>query len=174
MSTSRNTEQNLPPRKTVSRWIAYPLGIFVWEILPWLISLLAPRYGWAAGQPSAWNLLGLIPVFIGTAGFIGGMKRHSAASPVEGFDWELDKNYFLSDGLYGISRNPMYLFELVLLAGWAVFYGSIALLIAWVAAWAAFNFYLIPREERVMEAHYGGAYRGYKRRVRRWFGRVRS
>jgi protein-S-isoprenylcysteine O-methyltransferase Ste14 len=172
MSTPGSPEQNVSHRKTVSRWIAYPLGIFVWEILPWLISLLMPRYGWTAGQPGAWNLLGLIPVFVGTAGFIGGMKRHSAASPPAGFDWELEKDYFLQDGLYAFSRNPMYLSELTLLFGWVIFYGSIALLIVWILALLAFNFYAIPQEERAMEARHGGAYRAYARRVRRWFGKV--
>jgi protein-S-isoprenylcysteine O-methyltransferase Ste14 len=174
MKESRAPDQGPPKRRTLARWIAYPLGIFVWEVLPWIISLLGPRYGWTEGRPGPWNLLGLIPVLVGTAGFIWGMKMHSAVSPPEGIDMEPDKDYFLRRGPYAFSRNPMYLFELILLLGWVVFYGSPAIAIAWLAWWGLFNFYQIPQEERVMEAHFGEPYRDYRRHVRRWFGHVAS
>ena len=84
---------------------------------------------------------------------------------------ELDKSYLLKRGPYAFSRHPMYLSELTLLLGWMIFYGSVALLIAFVIWYVFFNFYAVPLEERVMEAHFGEAYREYKNQVPRWIGK---
>jgi protein-S-isoprenylcysteine O-methyltransferase Ste14 len=156
----------------LSPWLAYPLALIVWWVLPWAISLLTPHYGWAADHPGLWNLLGLIPVLIGTIGLLWGVAVHSAQSP-EGIEWELDKSYLLQRGLYAYSRHPMYLSELILLFGWIIFYGSVALVIAFVIAYLLFNYYAMPQEERILEAHFGEAYRQYKRKVPRWLGKIR-
>jgi protein-S-isoprenylcysteine O-methyltransferase Ste14 len=116
-------------------------------------------------------LLGLIPVVIGTIGLLWGVAVHSAQS-TEGIEWELDKSYLLQRGMYAFSRHPMYLSELTLLFGWIIFYGSIALVVALIIAYVLFNNYAIPQEERVLEAHFGDAYREYKKKVPRWFGRI--
>lgn len=170
-SSMPNSEQ--PKKaKVLSLWLAYPLALFVWDVLPWAIALLTPHSGWTAGRPGIWNLLGLAPVLVGNLGLLWGIRLHAGQSS-GGLEWELDKSYLLKDRLYAFSRNPMYLTELILLFGWIVFYGSLALLIAFVAWGLFFNYYLIPNEERVLEAHFGEAYRAYKARVPRWLGKPR-
>ena len=171
MSTS-NLSKNQELRKTkfLSPWLAYPLALIVWEGLPWAISLLTPRYGWTNDRPSIWNLLGLIPALFGTIGLLWGVAVHSAQSPA-GIEWEMDKSYLLRSGLYAFSRHPMYLSELILLFGWVIFYGSFALVIWFVAWFIFFNYYAMPKEERILEAHFGESYREYKDRVPRWFGK---
>jgi protein-S-isoprenylcysteine O-methyltransferase Ste14 len=62
----------------------------------------------------------------------------------------------------------MYLSELTLLLGWVIFYGSVAVLIAFVVWCLFFNYYAVPHEERAMEAHFGEVYREYKNKVSRW------
>lgn len=64
----------------MSRGLAYPLAFVVFGIGPWAFSVLTPRYGWA-GRPGLGNLLGLIPVVVGTAGLIGTMGLHFAQAP---------------------------------------------------------------------------------------------
>jgi protein-S-isoprenylcysteine O-methyltransferase Ste14 len=96
------------------------------------------------------------------------MSAHTTRSPKLGIDWEPDKNYLLRNGLYAYSRNPMYVAELILMLGWVIFYGSVAVLIALVAWAMIFALYQIPTEERTMEAHFGDTYREYKRKVPRW------
>jgi protein-S-isoprenylcysteine O-methyltransferase Ste14 len=174
MNSNKNPNQNQPKEaRFLSPWLAYPLALFVWGVLPWAISLLTPQYGWVAGRPGVWNLLGLIPVLVGTTGLIWGMAVHSAQSP-KGIEWELDRSYLLKGGLYDYSRNPMYVSELILSLGWVIFYGSVALLIALVAWGLFFNYHQVPLEERVLEAHFGKAYREYKSRVPRWLGKTRQ
>jgi len=148
------------------------MALIVWEGSPWIISLLTPRYGWTAGRAVFWNLLGLIPILAGTTGLLWTMSLHFVQSP-QGIEWELDKSYLLSRGPYAFSRHPMYLSELTLMFGWAIFYGSIAVLIAFLIACAVFNFFAAPVEERTLEAHFGEAYREYKNKVPRWLGKFR-
>src|SRR6266542_6844961 len=158
MSTSNIPNSGQPKRaKFLSSWLAYPLALIVWEMVPWGISLLTPRYGWVAGRPSIWNLLGPIPVLIGTIGLLWGVALHSAASP-QGIELELDKSYLLRRGMYAFSRHPMYVSEFTLLLGWVIFYGSLAILIVCVVLYIFFNYYVMPNEERILEAHFGEAY----------------
>lgn len=168
MNIKDNSHEGQSKRaKFLPLWEVYPLALFVWGVLPWAISLLAPRYGWMAGRPSLWNLLGLILVLVGTTGLIWGIALHANKS-AEGIEWEMDKSYLLRRGPYAVSRNPMYLAELILMLGWIIFYGSVALVIALVAWGLFFIFYQVPREERILEAHFGDAYRDYKKKVPRW------
>ena len=77
--------------------------------------------------------------------------------------------FLLTRGPYAYSRNPMYVSELALWLGWAVFYGNISVLIGFVILFAV----LVPGaryEERVLEARFGDAYRAYRGRVPRWLG----
>ena len=168
MSTSNHPNSGRP--KSIPRWLTYVLFALVWGGVPWAVSLLSSRYGWAAGRPGFWNLLGLILLVAGIAGSLWTLTLHFAESR-EGLDWEPDKSYLLTRGPYAFSRNPMYLSELTLLLGWVFFYGSVAVLIAFLVWWAWFNFFQVPQEERTIEAHFGEAYREYKRRVPRWFGK---
>ena len=171
MSAS-NLPDNRQPKR-IPRWLAYVLFAMIWGVIPWALSLLSPRYGWVAGGPSAWNLLGLIPVVVGVVGSLWTLALHFAESQ-QGLDWESDKRYLLRGGLYAFSRNPMYLSELTLLFGWVLFYGSIAVFIEFLVWWAWFSFVQVPQEERSIEARFGEVYRDYKSRVPRWFGKIRS
>jgi hypothetical protein len=58
----------------------------------------------------------------------------------------------------------MYLSILTLLFGWAIFYGSVAVFIAFVAVCVFFNFAAVL-EERALEARFGEAYLAYKNKV---------
>lgn len=58
------------------------------------------------------------------------------------------------------------------LLGWTIFYGSLAVFLAFVVACAFFNFIHVPREEHALEARFGEAYREYKGRIPRRFGKI--
>jgi protein-S-isoprenylcysteine O-methyltransferase Ste14 len=150
--------------------MAFVAAPMVWGGAPWAISLLTPHHGWAAGRPGFWNLLGLIPVVVGTVGLFWMMSLHFAQAPKKRIELELAQRYLLRQGPYAVSRHPMYLSELTLLFGWVIFYGSVAVLMAFAVACAVFNLVNVPLEERALEARFGQAYREYKRRVPRWFG----
>ena len=168
-----SAEQN---KKLIPRWMALTIALTFWMIGipvfygvgPWAISLLTPRYGWIAGHPAMWNRLGLIPVSIAGLCLLWIMILHFAQAP-ERVELGRTPSYLLQRGPYAFSRHPMYLSELALLFGWSIFYGSVAVLIAFLVAGGFFNFIHVPREERALEARFGGTYRAYKNRVPRWF-----
>ena len=170
MQSPVNSNQEPPQRASIPLWLGFVLALLVWEALPWALSLLTSHLGWTAGQPGPGNRLGLIPVILGTAGLIWGLLWHSARTPRR-LDMAPAKNYLLSDGPYRFSRNPMYVSELILIFGWAIFYGSIVVLVAAMVWWTFFTFYQVPQEERIMEASIGEAYLEYKNTVPRWLGK---
>jgi monoterpene epsilon-lactone hydrolase len=159
-------------RRSVSRRTIF---ILVWAIgvplghgvLPWAISLASPRHGWGTGGPGIWNWIGLIPIALGVAGLAWIMVAAFVQAPKK---VELRMPAFLlTRGPYAYSRNPMYVSELTLWLGWAVFYGSFSVLIGFAILFAL----LVPGaryEERVMEARFGDTYRAYRSDVPRWLG----
>lgn len=71
------------------------------------------------------------------------------------------------DGIYGRTRNPLYLGTTLVYLGLSVAAGSLwAILLVAPLLWVI-NVGVIAREERYLERKFGDAYRAYKRRVRR-------
>ncbi len=69
---------------------------------------------------------------------------------------------------YTWTRNPMYFGLTTALFGLAVFFSSIAMLLAPAVFFAVIDRMVIPREEETMERLFGQDYRNYTNRVRRW------
>jgi protein-S-isoprenylcysteine O-methyltransferase Ste14 len=99
------------------------------------------------------------------------MVLHVARTP-EQAKLEWTPTYLLRSGPYAFTRNPMYVAELALWFGWALFYGSVAVLIGFLVLWMGMNFRVIPREERALEARFGDIYHQYRDRVPRWLGKT--
>ena len=74
----------------------------------------------------------------------------------------------VATGPYRFTRNPMYLAMSVIYLGAALLFNSFWILLLLVVAVACIQLYVIPREERYLEAKFGDEYGGYTRRVRRW------
>jgi protein-S-isoprenylcysteine O-methyltransferase Ste14 len=174
-----NAESREPRAAGIPRWLALALAPVVWLVgfpaahagIPWALSHLGPRHGWADGDPSGWNLLGYVPVAAGAALLLWIMVfgfAHSRDLPERvPIDWS--PALLMSGGPYAFSRHPMYVGELALWLGWAVLYGSLPVLIGFAALAAGVGL-LAPREERALEAKFGAVYRRYHARVPRWLG----
>ncbi len=74
----------------------------------------------------------------------------------------------LSGGLFGVSRNPIYLALLIVLLGWAVYLSSPFALIGPVIFVLYMNRFQIVPEERALASLFGDSYARYKSNVRRW------
>jgi protein-S-isoprenylcysteine O-methyltransferase Ste14 len=72
------------------------------------------------------------------------------------------------DGIYGWTRNPLYLGTTLVYLGLAVAAGSLWAILLMVPLLWVINVGVIVREERYLERKFGDAYRAYKARVRRW------
>ena len=73
-----------------------------------------------------------------------------------------------TDGIYRLSRNPIYLGLTLIYAGIAIAAGSFWPLLLLVPLLVIMRYGVIGREEAYLERLFGDAYRDYQRRVRRW------
>ncbi len=75
---------------------------------------------------------------------------------------------FVVEMPYTFTRNPMYLGMTLILFGFAVFFSSIAMLLAPIAFFIIIDRMVIPLEEHNLERLFGPSYLDYQTRVRRW------
>ncbi|RWM29951.1 isoprenylcysteine carboxylmethyltransferase family protein [Mesorhizobium sp.] len=79
-----------------------------------------------------------------------------------------EPDHLVTSGPFGITRNPMYLANTLLLIGVAFITGiAWFLLFAFLAAFATQKL-AIEKEEKMLVAKFGKKYRDYAKRVRRW------
>ena len=71
-------------------------------------------------------------------------------------------------GPYRYSRNPMYIAVALILAGWAVFYWSSALLVYAVRTGVGCQLRVLFGEEPRMARAFGAAWESYRARTKRW------
>ena len=76
-------------------------------------------------------------------------------------------------GPYTVSRNPMYLAVLTMILGWALYFGSFALLLYALIVATAFHTFVITYEEPHLTRVFGEDYKAYREQVGRWLPRVR-
>lgn len=72
------------------------------------------------------------------------------------------------EGPFRFSRNPMYVGVLVSLLGLALWIGTVPMYLAVPFTFMTFNFFHIPREERILRESFGERYLAYSKDVRRW------
>ncbi len=98
--------------------------------------------------------------------FIAAVRTFGAAgTPVPG---NRPTTTIVRTGPYRFSRNPIYLAFSSLQVGIALWVSSLWLLITLVPALALMSFWVIPREERYLEARFPSEYLPYKSSVPRW------
>ena len=110
--------------------------------------------------------LGAILIAAGGASAVLGIRRFRAADT--NVKPSLPATTVVSDGIYGFTRNPMYLGLSLVYAGIAVATDSIWTLALLVPLLTLMGWGVIGREERYLEGKFGEDYRVYKARVRRW------
>ncbi len=140
-------------------------------VLPALFTLLGAavhRGAWRVEPlPEPWPVVAggvLVAAALGMAvnAFLV-FRRHD-----ESLDLRKPTRRLVSEGVYGISRNPVYLAFLVFIAGLGCANNAAAILLAVVPAFAALNWYTIPHEEAYLRRKLDAAYDEYAARVRRW------
>ena len=116
--------------------------------------------------PAPWNLLGILPLALGTAMNLiadGAFKR--VETTVKPFQ---ESSELVTDGIYAYTRNPMYVGYLLMLTGLAILTRSLTpwLVIPVFAVLMVRVF--IQDEERMLTEKFGETWDKYSRRVRRW------
>jgi protein-S-isoprenylcysteine O-methyltransferase Ste14 len=116
--------------------------------------------------PTLWKLLGLIPLAGGIIiNLIADGAFHKAGTTVKPFQ---ESTALITEGVFRMSRHPMYLGFLLVLIGVAMLLGSLT---PWfiIPLFAILMDQLFIRvEEQMLLARFGQTWLNYKARVRRW------
>ena len=110
--------------------------------------------------------IGLSLSIAGLALCVAAIREFDAAgTPVPGSQ---STTAIVSSGPYRFSRNPVYVGFALIHLGIAASFGSWWLLVTWAASISVIAIFVVPREERYLEARFGSTYSAYKSSVRRW------
>jgi protein-S-isoprenylcysteine O-methyltransferase Ste14 len=147
------------PRVRVMPPVYLLAAIVVMAALDWLV----PGSG---SLPVPWRWLGLVPLIGGL--LLGGLaasrfrKHQTTIKPGQ------VSNLLMTDGPYRLTRNPIYVGMVLVLAG-------VALLLGGLAEWFVLPVFIwliarnvIPVEESMLEERFGQEYHDYRASVRRW------
>jgi len=133
--------------------VAYALPVFgLWR-----------RGAWPFGLGAA---LGL--VLAGGALGLGGVWEFRRARTTADPRAPARASTLVTTGVYGVSRNPMYLGLLLALLGWAAYLGNAATLLGPLLWVLLLNRLQIAPEERILRERFTEHYTRYAARVRRW------
>ena len=98
------------------------------------------------------------------AGVVAFRERHTTVNPLT----PTASSAIVTGGIYRVSRNPMYLGFLLVLAGWGVYLSNAGAALLLPAFVAYLTRYQIRPEESALLAKFGSEYAQYMARVRRW------
>lgn len=145
-----------------------PLLMLIAAIIMWSLHRWCPI---ARLLAAPWNRIGALPIATGLLVAAAAITRFrqsgTTLNPME----PGKASHLVTDGIFRVSRNPMYLGLSLLLLGWALWLGSaspwfvlpVFVLLIYLAQ-------ILP-EERALQALFGDSYLEYRRTVARWLGR---
>lgn len=147
-----------------------PIVMLLAAALMWVLHRWMPLSHWIAPP---WNRLGGLAGAVGVAFAVAAFARfRRARTTVNPMD-PSKASRLVTDGVFCVSRNPMYLGLLLLLIGWAVWLGSAGpWLIPPLFVIVITAVQIIP-EEQALGQLFGEEYVWYRRSVARWIGRRR-
>lgn len=93
------------------------------------------------------------------------LRFHRAGTPVE--PWH-SSTALVTNGIYGWTRNPMYLAMALFYLAIALAVDSLVTMLFLMPLLVLLHYGVIRREERYLERRFGESYRIYRQRVRRW------
>ncbi|HBN13954.1 MAG: protein-S-isoprenylcysteine methyltransferase [Gammaproteobacteria bacterium] len=143
-----------------------PLALVVlFAGLMWLLARLTPGFDYAV--PLRQLLVAVVSALAVLIALAGVASFRQASTTVNPLNPE-NSSALVVSGIYRITRNPMYLGFLLLLAAWALMLANLAvLLLLPVFVWYMDRFQILP-EERALAGLFGNDYTNYCARVRRW------
>jgi protein-S-isoprenylcysteine O-methyltransferase Ste14 len=132
-------------------------GLLNWFATLWANDLFSPP----------WLLIAALIVVsgvFGVAGVLGCLRCKTTVHP-----WSPDETRVLvTQGVFGLSRNPMYLALLLLLLAYYLYQPTwFSPFVFVVVTWYLTRFQILP-EERILSEKFGDQYAQYASSVRRW------
>jgi protein-S-isoprenylcysteine O-methyltransferase Ste14 len=140
--------------------------------LPGVVAYVVPVLIASPPERRSWHRFGALAIAIGSTLLVWTVRDFYVAGRGTLAPWAAPKR-LVEVGLYRWTRNPMYVAVVLVVLGWAAWFGSTGL-VAYAAALAvAFHLRTVLYEEPRLEKAFGDDWRVYRERVPRWFGRPR-
>jgi protein-S-isoprenylcysteine O-methyltransferase Ste14 len=133
-----------------------------------LIGMLILHFTFPVAQivPLPWDLLGMIPLVAGIfLNFLADRLFHQAGTTVKPFQ---KSSVLITQGVFRISRHPMYLGFVLILAGVAILLGSLTPWVIVPVFIVLVEIIYIRVEEHMLAERFGPAWMEFKKKVRRW------
>jgi protein-S-isoprenylcysteine O-methyltransferase Ste14 len=145
-----------------------PVWLLIFGTLMWCLHRLAPG-PFSITHPT--NRAGWLVVAAGAATIAMAMLQFRRANTTINPNTPAKASSLVTSGIFGYSRNPMYLGLSIALAGWAIVLGTLSPWVALPLFVLVITRLQIEPEEAVLSVLFGAAYRDYCAHVGRWFGR---
>ncbi len=138
----------------------------------WYFVLVMAVVAVIIGRPSSSLSKPPAETLVDTTGFLlvlAGVMIRAASR-----DWKIahGSKFLVTDGPYGIVRNPMYLGSLLAGFGLCLIFGSVLLTLAFILAFVVVHQIIVRREQRFLRWKFGEEYDNYTARVPAWLPSV--
>jgi len=131
----------------------------------WGIARLAPLVDLAQSlRLSAAIACAVVGVTVDVAGIVSFRHAGTTVKPMH----PEKTTALVCSGIFGFTRNPMYLASVIFLVAWAAYLSSAWALPGAVAFVLYMNRFQIAPEEKVLALLFGSSYAEYRSNVRRW------
>jgi len=133
--------------------------------LSWSTAMFLPEISFQfPGKPIVATVLAVIGAMVSISGVLTFRRAHTTVDP----RYPEKSTVLVAYGIYRLTRNPMYLGFLLLLAAWAVHTSNIMGLLILPAFVLYMNRFQIGPEERILRSKFGNSFADYEKSVRRW------
>ena len=113
-----------------------------------------------------WNLIGLIPLLLGLViNILANTLFKNSNTTVKPFE---KSTALVTNGMFQVSRNPMYLGFVCILLGIAILVGSLSPYLVVIIFAVLMDRIFVRTEEKMLEKKFGKEWQNYKKVTRRW------
>ena len=145
------------------RRVLPPTYLFVAIVITVVLHFLLPG---AKIIAYPWNLLGVVPLVLGIVmNLIADRAFKKVGTTVKPYE---ESTTLITEGVFRVSRHPMYVGFVLILLGIAILAGSLTPYIVIVIFAILMDIVFIRVEERMLEETFSEAWLEYKKHVRRW------
>jgi len=136
----------------------------VWTVAAMAVAWFMAEVWAPLGAMLVWPGAAVMAAGVGLAVWAGLEFRRERTTIVPG----RDPSALVTGGPYRFSRNPIYLADLAILAGWCLALGTLAGLVLLIPLHHVLTRRFVLPEEARLRAHFPDEWPGYAERVRRW------
>lgn len=138
--------------------MTFAVGIVLSWYMPWHASLLVN----VSLLPFLGIVLLLVSLILNTLSYRAFQKHNTPYAPFS------EPQMLIQKGIFGLSRNPVYLALILSQLGLAFVFDNIWLVLGSVVLYFALDYLIVPQEEKILAHTFKETYLRYKRVTRRW------